>query len=163
MRGPAATQAKTSKVCNTLFAILVSQTIYASCSSINETQPKCDHAAINHPSALRITFHDHACLFISRWKNELLSKGYFGSWENALVAGAVERLKQEAMYELLHQWFILPHRAGKSKCLRWWWTVVDSSNTDPKELDRRLQHEITIANNWYEQNGIVNPRTAIRQ
>ena len=38
------------------------------------------------------------------------------------------------------------------------------SNTDPKELDRRLQHEITIANNWYEQNGmIVNLRTGIRQ
>ena len=33
-----------------------------------------------------------------------------------------------------------------------------SSNTDPKEIDRRLQHKTAIANNWYEQNGmIVNP------
>ena len=29
---------------------------------------------------------------------------------------------------------------------------------DPKELDRTLQHKIAIANNWYEQKGmIVNP------
>ena len=42
--------------------------------------------------------------------------------------------------------------------IRWWSTVVDSSKTDPKELYRRLQNKIAIANNWYEQNGmIVNP------
>ena len=41
---------KTSKVCNILFGILVSQTIYDYCSSIyiNETQSKCDHA-VNNP------------------------------------------------------------------------------------------------------------------
>ena len=26
---------------------------------------------------------------------------------------------------------------------------------DPKELDRRLQHKIAIANNWYEQKGMI--------
>ena len=32
------------------------------------------------------------------------------------------------------------------------------SDEDPKGLDRRLQHEIAIANNWYERNGmIINP------
>ena len=40
-------------------------------------------------------------VFVSRWKNWPLSRGYFGSWGRALVAIAVvERFKQELMYGL---------------------------------------------------------------
>ena len=61
---------KTSKACNILFAILVSQTICAYCSSKNETQSNAIMPRlINHPSASRVKCHDHACLFISRCKN----------------------------------------------------------------------------------------------
>ena len=40
-------------------------------------------------------------VFVSRWKNWPLLRGYFGSWERALVAVAVvERFKQELLYGL---------------------------------------------------------------
>ena len=37
-------------------------------------------------------------------------------------------------------------------------SCIRRHDKNPKELDRRLQHKIAIANNWYEQKGmIVNP------
>ena len=40
-------------------------------------------------------------IFVSHWKNWLLSRGYFGSLGHALVAiGVIERFKQESLYGL---------------------------------------------------------------
>ena len=57
---------------------------------------------INHQRALliRIKFRDHSRLFHQSLKKlavvERISRGYFGSWGNALVAVAViERFKKE--------------------------------------------------------------------
>ena len=41
----------------------MSQTIYAYCSSLNETQSNYDRAAIDHPRAKRMRFHDHSWFF----------------------------------------------------------------------------------------------------
>ena len=62
---------------------------------------------INHQRAflIRIKFRDHSRLFHQSLKKraavERVSRGYFGSWGNALVAVAVvERLKKSMYYEL---------------------------------------------------------------
>ena len=58
-------------------------------------------AAINRQRAMRIKFHDHSWLSISRRKNWPLSTGYFGSWGYASVAVAVvETLRQDLLYRL---------------------------------------------------------------
>ena len=83
--------------------------------SINGTQSKCswrDLSSTCHTDQISWPFLAFSSV---SWKNWPLSRGYFGSWGNALVAVAVvERYKQESMV-----WTVLRDNKKVAVLERW--------------------------------------------